>query len=231
MGRPFILTAIAALALAALPGVTFAAPAPDGAVAAPSSSPATAPRTIPAPSDADTQFPDTEPDAAGDGETQDLSAPHTSIPDIHYGTEGLPESVRLTRQKIIEAALTGEPDALSPVFEANSKPVDLGANVTDDPVGYLRHISGDEGGREVLAVLIEVLEAGYVIADEGTPDEVYVWPYFARYPVDELTPPQLVELFRVVYAGDYQDMLDYGFYTSFRVGIKPDGTWDFFLTD
>ena len=36
---------------------------------------------------------------------------------------------------------------------------------------------------------------------------MYVWPYFARYPIDKLTPPQLVELFKLVFAGDYQTML------------------------
>jgi hypothetical protein len=60
---------------------------------------------------------------------------------------------------------------------------------------------------------------------------MYIWPYFARYPVGELTPPQLVELFKLVYAGDYEDMLAYGLYTSFRAGISPDGTWRYFFTD
>ncbi len=54
-------------------------------------------------------------------------------------------------------------------------------------------------GREILAILIEVLEAGYVHVDVGTPDEMYVWPYFARYPVNALTPRQIVELFKLVY--------------------------------
>ena len=80
-----------------------------------------------------------------------------------------------------------------------------------------------------IAILIEVLEAGYVHVDVGTPDEMYIWPYFARYPVNALTPPQLVELFKLVFSGDYEDMKAYGAYISYRVGIAPDGTWRFFL--
>jgi hypothetical protein len=58
---------------------------------------------------------------------------------------------------------------------------------------------------------------------------MYVWPYFARYPVERLTPPQLVELFRLVYAGDYEDMKAYGSYAYYRAGIAPDGTWRYFV--
>ena len=75
-----------------------------------------------------------------------------------------------------------------------------------------------------------MLEAGYVHVDVGTPDEVYLWPYFARYPIDKLSPPQLVQLFKLVYAGDYEDMLSNGVYDYFRAGISPDGQWKFFTS-
>ena len=79
-----------------------------------------------------------------------------------------------------------------------------------------------------ISILIEVLDAGYVHVDVGTPDEMYIWPYFARYPLDKLTPPQLVELFKLVFAGDYEDMLADGVYSYFSAGISPDGTWRYF---
>ena len=97
------------------------------------------------------------------------------------------------------------------------------------PIAFLKSSSGDEGGREILAILTEVLEAGFVHVDAGTANDMYVWPYFAYYPVDKLTPPQLVELFKLVYAGDYEDMKAYGTYIYYRVGISPDGRWQFFI--
>lgn len=229
MGRSFATGIVIALLLSALPSVVRAAPVPADAVDAPSAAPETPARTIPSPPEGEQPVP--APGASVPGDDTDLSAPHTSVPPVLYGDSALPEPVRATRRKIIEAAASGDPEALRAIFDANARAVDLGAEETEDPVEFLRVQSGDDGGREILAILIEVLEAGYVIADEGTAEEVYLWPYFARYPVDKLTPPQLVELFKLVYAGDYQDMLDYGFYTSFRVGIAPDGTWDFFLTN
>ncbi len=74
-----------------------------------------------------------------------------------------------------------------------------------------------------------MLESGFVNVEPGTPDELYVWPYFAQYPLDALTPSQLVELFTLLTAADYEDMRSYGGYTFFRVGIAPDGRWLFFL--
>lgn len=154
-----------------------------------------------------------------------------ALPAIERDVSKLPVPVRRLREQIIAAAETGDPEAFRAIFDANG-PVEFGTDAEDaDPVAQLRALSGDPEGREILAVLIEVLEAGYVHVDAGTDEELYLWPYFARYPVDALTPPQLVELFKLVLAGDYEDMKAYGFYTWFRVGISPDGTWQMFSTD
>ncbi|HSG94829.1 MAG TPA: hypothetical protein VLA28_04880, partial [Afifellaceae bacterium] len=94
---------------------------------------------------------------------------------------------------------------------------------------YLKSLSGDPEGREILAILLEVLESGFVLADPDTTEAMYLWPYFTRYPLENLTPEQMVEMFTLLTAGDYQDMLSYGAYIFFRVGISPDGTWHFFV--
>ena len=150
------------------------------------------------------------------------------IPAVEYDLTKLPKPVERLRAQIIEAATTGDPEKLRTIIDANGEPPVFGPSDVGDPVGYLKLQSGDEGGREILAILIEVLDAGYVHVDVGTPDEMYVWPYFARYPLDKLTPPQLVELFKLVFAGDYQDMLADGVYSYFSAGISPDGSWRYF---
>ena len=96
--------------------------------------------------------------------------------------------VKRLREQIIEAASTGDPEKLRPIIDANGEPPEFSFNEIDDPIAYLKSLSGDPEGREILAILIEVLDAGYVHVDVGTPEEMYVWPYFARYPVDKLTP-------------------------------------------
>ena len=152
-----------------------------------------------------------------------------AIPDVEYDLAKLPEPVRRLREQIIEAAATGDPEKLRPIIDANGEPPTLSLNDSGDPIAFIKSQSGDPEGREILAILTEVLEAGYVHVDAGTPDEVYLWPYFARFPVDKLSPRQLVELFKLVYAGDYEDMKAYGSYSYYRVGIAPNGTWKFFM--
>ena len=151
------------------------------------------------------------------------------VPEVLYDPSLLPPPVKRLREQIIAAAATGNLDNLTPIIEANGQPPAFSFGHVDEPVAYLRSLSGDAEGREILAILIEVLEAGFVHAEVGTPDEIYIWPYFARYPVNALDAKQIVELFKLVYAGDYEDMLAYGYYLSYRVGIAPDGTWRFFI--
>ncbi|HEY5081869.1 MAG TPA: hypothetical protein VII91_08125 [Bauldia sp.] len=184
------------------------------------------------------------PDQAGDGDSADTPGSTTpnpgaaapgdkapaELPAVEYDLSKLPKPVARLREQIIAAAATGDPEKLRVVIEGSGNP-QFGPDGSGDAIGYLKLQSGDGEGREMLAILTEVLEAGYVHVDIGTPEEMYVWPYFARYPVDKLTPPQLVQLFKLVYAGDYEDMLPDGVYTYFRVGIAPDGTWKYFTDD
>jgi hypothetical protein len=103
------------------------------------------------------------------------------------------------------------------------------ADVEGDSIDFLRSLSGDTEGQEILAILEEVLTSGYVHLDAGTPQELYAWPYFFAMPLEKLTPPQRVELFKIVTAGDYEDMKSFGTYTFYRVAIAPDGHWIFFV--
>ncbi|TIV68899.1 MAG: hypothetical protein E5V79_07750, partial [Mesorhizobium sp.] len=84
------------------------------------------------------------------------------------------------------------------------------------PITFLKGLSGDGDGQEILAILEEVLSAGYVHVDTGTPQELYVWPYFFALPLDKLDARQRVELFKLVTASDYDDMKQFGAYIFYR---------------
>ncbi len=146
-------------------------------------------------------------------------------PVVHYGEGDLPPAVRQTRDALIEAAKTGDLESLRPLIEKTDPPTVVSNLDGGDPIEVMRSESGDEEGREVLAILLDVLDAGWVKVDEGTPRERIVWPYFARYPLDALTPAQTVEMFRVMTAGDFEGMKTEGGYTFFRVEIGADGKW------
>ena len=142
----------------------------------------------------------------------------------------LPESALRMRELILQAAATGDPDKLRSLLGSGPSATRLVQGETDaDPVEYLRSISGDAEGQEILAILIDLLNTGFIRVDAGKPNETYVWPYFVALPLESLTPPQKVELLRLVTAGDVEDMKAYGAYNFYRVGISPDGEWRFFM--
>jgi hypothetical protein len=162
----------------------------------------------------------------GEGEPVGVDAP---LPPILRSETDMPEPVREKRRILMEAAKSGDIEKLRAVVSAEQTPPSVAFGDPGDPIEYLKSLSADANGREILAILLEVLESGSVHVGAGTADELYVWPYFAQIPPEALTPEQLVELFTLVTAADYEDMKSYGTYTFFRVGIAPDGRWLFFL--
>ncbi|WP_274629459.1 hypothetical protein [Arvimicrobium flavum] len=152
------------------------------------------------------------------------------LPEIQYDLSTLPEPVQRTRSLILDAARSGDIEKLRPLIGLGDAQTQLSLGGIDgDPIKYLQELSGDEQGQEILAIIEEVLSAGYVHMEPGTANDFYVWPYFFAIPLDHLTAPQRVELFKIVTAGDYEDMKTYGAYIFYRVGITPDGKWSFFI--
>lgn len=178
-----------------------------------------------------------QPDQAApedEGEPKDSARPEVDpdepIPPVSYDLSQLPEPVRRLHDRLVEAAKSGDIEKIRPLLETGENGTQLSfGGVDGDPIGYLKELSGDKEGAEILAILQDVLESGYVHMDEGTPNELYVWPYFFAVPLAKLTPPQKVELFRIITAGDYEEMKPYGSYTFYRLGITPEGRWSFFV--
>jgi hypothetical protein len=168
-----------------------------------------------------------EPDGQQAAEPRD---PNEPLPEILYDFSKLPAEVQRMRVLLIEAARSGEIEKLRPLLGTGEHMTQLSVvGIDGDPIEYLKGLAGDEDGQEILAILEEVLSAGYVHLDAGTPEDLYVWPYFFAVPIDKLTGPQRVELFKIVTAGDYEEMKTYGSYIFYRVGITPEGRLAFFV--
>jgi hypothetical protein len=152
------------------------------------------------------------------------------LPEIVHNLDRLPEPVRRMHDLIVEAAKSGEIEKLRPLIGTGNDMVQLSfGDVEGDPIAFLKGLSGDPDGQEILAIMEEVLNAGFVHLEAGTPNEIYVWPYFFGIPLDKLDPRQKVELFKIVTAGDLEDMKQFGTYIFYRVGITPEGRWAFFV--
>ncbi len=156
--------------------------------------------------------------------------PNAPLPEIIYDLDRLPPQVKRMRELIVEAAKSGDIETLRPLIGTGPDSTQLALGGIDgDPIEFLKGLSGDEEGQELLAILEEVFNAGYVHLDAGKPGELYVWPYFVAVPLDRLNARQKVELFKIVTAGDLEDMKTYGTYIFYRVGISPEGKWEFFV--
>ncbi|MBX3575736.1 MAG: hypothetical protein KF723_00905 [Rhizobiaceae bacterium] len=215
-----------------LPAPTMSPPAPDGPVDTNETPEAPgAVDTDETPADPGTVDTDEEDPGTDDTvETPERPDPDGPIPDVVYDLQTLPAPVRKMRELLIEAAKTGDIEALRPLIGVGPDITQLSlGGIEGDPVDFLREVSGDDQGQEILAILEEVLSAGFVHLGVGTDEDLYVWPYFFAVPLDALTPPQRVELFKIVTAGDYEDMKTYGAYIFYRVGITPEGRWAFFV--
>jgi hypothetical protein len=158
-----------------------------------------------------------------------LTRPQTA-PEINTDLSRLPAPVARMRARILEAARSGELEKLAAVMQSGETTPIFTFGDEKNPLIYWRANYPDSGGVEVLAILINILEAGFVRIDRGTPQEMYVWPYFAFTPLKSLSPEQKVALFRIVTGADYKEMNEFGAYIFYRLGIAPDGTWHFFVS-
>ncbi|KQV43434.1 hypothetical protein ASE37_01045 [Rhizobium sp. Root268] len=157
-------------------------------------------------------------------EDEEPAAPVEVLSDVSK----IPAPVARMRELIVEAAASGDIERLRPLLGKGPTQTQVGDN-GDDPIETLKSLSGDGAGMEILAIMLDVLSTGFVDVDKGTPDELYVWPYFAEKPLSSLTPPEKVDLLRLVTAGDYAGMEEFGSYNFYRIGITPDGQWKFFI--
>jgi hypothetical protein len=175
------------------------------------------------------QFVPPTTDQPAAGETPPALPHGAAGPEIATELSRLPPAVARTRDRILAAARSGELQALLTLMRANGSMPVFSHTQKQDPTAYWRESYPDSEGVEILSILISLLETQPVRIDAGTPQETYLWPYFARLPLKSLTPAQKVELFRVVTGSDYKDMLERGRYVFYQVGIGPDGTWRYFL--
>ena len=155
-----------------------------------------------------------------------------AVPQIRYGTQGLPAPVVDMRGAILAAVRSGRIEDLRTAVELNEMKPAIADTAVGDPIAHWRQVSADGEGREILGVLGRILDAGYVTLPIGRDIEnnrVYVWPYFAEMAPGKLTPGQEAELLRIVSAEMLQDMKTAGRYTFYKLGIGADGTWHFFL--
>ena len=220
MHQGFIPFVLAGLLLAA--PVAVAAPKPETGLALPT--PLSEPLPAPQPTE-----PVAEPESAPETSPEAGEAPAAPKATISYDLSALPAPVAETRAKLLEIAASGEIEALRPILEANQNGVMVSFGGAEDPIAYWKEVSGDHKGLELLAIMIEILNQGYAVMNADDGSALYVWPYFHAVDITTLTDKQLVELYMLIPPHDVEDMLNFGGYLFYRLGISADGTMQFMI--
>ncbi len=95
----------------------------------------------------------------------------------------LPPEVQRMRQAILQAATSGDIEELRIPIDMNElRP--FFPNRMADPIAYLKSVTANGNGREMLAILYNILTTGYAIINPGTKKEMVVWPYHAGHTLE-----------------------------------------------
>ena len=142
----------------------------------------------------------------------------------------LPPNVAEMRELIMSAVRSGRIEDLRAAIELNASRPDFGIG-DGDPIQALSALSGDGQGREILAALGEILDmppAALPLGRDLENNLIYIWPYLAARPLDQLAGPEEVDLFRLITPANAKEMREKKRWTWWRLAIGADGTWHAF---
>ena len=132
---------------------------------------------------------------------------------------GLPLPVAEKHAALLEAAESGDYEALRPLLPACGFSYTFGAEVQGGPIGYWQLLERQVDERPI-EILARILRLPYTLSGGR-----YVWPFAYDKQEDELTAHERELLGDLAnsYSGAGSG------YLGWRAGIEPDGTWRFFI--
>ena len=135
---------------------------------------------------------------------------------------GLPAAVEETRAALLEAAESGDYEALRALVPSDGFEYTFGEPVTGGPIAYWQQLERETDARP-LETLAAILELPYVLS-RG----YYVWPW--AYTVASRADLSAHERELLTPLGTPDELvLDGTGYLAWRAGIAPDGAWSFFV--
>lgn len=168
--------------------------------------------------------------AAKPGAADAAAKPQSSAPLAQHPLtdEELPPNVRDMREAILLAVRSGRIEDLQTAIEWNEILPDLGKATGVAAIEAWRKQSSDGEGLEILAVLGNILALGPAKIMGGRDHEnaaIYVWPYLAERPLQNLSPAEQVDLLRLMQPDAAKAMRADKTWTWWRLVIAADGNW------
>ena len=142
----------------------------------------------------------------------------------------LPAQARNMLSRIREAARSGEAAQLRIAIERNELPPVFERGARGHGVDILKRRSCDGEGREMLRILIAVLDQGFMTTGATAAPQQFIWPYFARTAFSALDPAARSASWSLVRLADIGLSVRDQQPLWHRLGIGADGTWHFFTS-
>jgi hypothetical protein len=153
------------------------------------------------------------------GSTETVTVTTTVLQTVTEPSPGdataLPDTVEETRRGLLEAAESGDVEALEP-FVTDRLSYTFGEPVDGGAIEYFRQLEAE--GQDPLGTLAKLLQLPFTLAQGN-----YVWPWVYTVPATDLTDYEKQLL------GEFADDFAGTTYLGYRAGIAPDGTWIFFV--
>jgi hypothetical protein len=152
-----------------------------------------------------------------ESETTTVTETETATETVAAPAAGLPERVAETHAGLLQAAESGDYEALRP-FIPDQFSYTFGGPVEGGPIAYWQLVERESDERPI-EILARILRLPYTLSN-GT----YVWPFAYDKQPEDLTAHERELL------GEFAEHFGAGSgYLGWRAGIEPDGTWSFFI--
>lgn len=156
------------------------------------------------------------------GSSRNASATEAIQTTTQAAEPGLPGAVRETRDALLAAAESGDYEALRALLPERGFTYSFGGEVEGGAIAYWQAHERTTGERP-LDLLAAILKMPYVLTSG-----IYVWPWAYRVESADQLSAHGREL--LVPLGPPERLFAPGTgYLGWRVGIRPDGTWAFFV--
>lgn len=151
--------------------------------------------------------------------TETATATVTQTETVAAQPVGLPPAVAEAHAALLEAAESGDYEALRPLLPASGFSYTFGGELQGGPIGYWQLLERQVDERPI-EILARILRLPYTLSGGR-----YVWPFAYDKQEDELTAyeRELLGDLAEAYSGAGTG------YLGWRAGIEPDGTWRFFI--
>lgn len=140
---------------------------------------------------------------------------------------GLPASVEAKRQAIYAAAKTRTYDAIVALATEGQFRYTFGDGYEGGFGAWLRYIDSVQTKDNAFDTITELLKLPYGYQGDGI--DIYTWPSFFLKSSDEWTADDIALMKTIMTDEEIEGFRQAGAYIGYRIGIKGDGTWVYYL--